>query len=137
MKHLKTLLPLFFVLLVTACNTKPIISKETLQGTWTCFDFTIMGEGITPTMEAQSKEVALMNSYVFSGDTLTIENQFFSIATTYRISEDAKKIEYTPIGYKNMSPGTFHIHEFTGEVLIIQEIQHGVTTTNFLQKKME
>ncbi|HPH16967.1 MAG TPA: hypothetical protein PK029_07335, partial [Bacteroidales bacterium] len=94
-------------------------------------------EGISPQMEAQSKEVALMNSYTFTGDTLTIGNEFFSIGTTFTISSDAKEIMYKAIGYKDVPPGTFVVHDFTGEVLIIQEIQNGITATNFLQKKKE
>ncbi|HPM12689.1 MAG TPA: hypothetical protein PK734_04275 [Bacteroidales bacterium] len=137
MKHFFTLIIAVFIVVLQGCNSKPKVTNESLQGTWTCFEYTISGEGISPQMEAQSKEVALMNSYTFTGDTLTIGNEFFSIGTTFTISSDAKEIMYKAIGYKDVPPGTFVVHDFTGEVLIIQEIQNGITATNFLQKKKE
>lgn len=134
MNYLRFFIVVAIATIMCACSSKPILNQQSLQGTWSCFEYSLTGEGINPTMEAQSKQVALQTAYIFSGDTLTMYNEFFSLVSTYTISADAKEIVCSVIGYQNIQPRIFTIHDFTGEVLILQESQQGIVATNFLQK---
>ncbi|HON51858.1 MAG TPA: hypothetical protein P5243_03215 [Bacteroidales bacterium] len=132
-----SLFTITFIIGLFACNSKQPINNENIQGTWTCFDYTISGEGINQTMETQSKQIALQTTYKFIHDTLIMKNDYFILPSTYSISADGKQMICSVIGYTNIQPRIFSIQDFTGDVLVLEEAQQGITTKTFLQRNKD
>lgn len=122
------------IILFFACNSTPELSKEAIQGTWTCFDYTMKGANVDSTLAQATKDLTMKTLHTFSGDTLIIKNDYFTLGFACDFKFDKKEIICTPIGFNDILSRTYTVIDFTGEALVLQEKIQGITSTMYLKK---
>lgn len=123
--------------IITSCNSKTELSKAALQGTWTCVDYKMEGGTADNKLREVTREMSMKTQYVFAGDTLIMKNDYFTLGFSCNFKFDEKQIICTPIGFNDVTPRTYAIQEYTGDVLVLVEKNEDIVSTMFLQRPKE
>lgn len=135
---MKKLLFLSYILfLFVGCNNKDELTKENLQGTWKCFNFTMEGENIDNSIIEMTKQYTLQTIHTFKGDTLLMDNSMLPLAFYCTFNFPQKQITCSPIGFRDVQARTYTVIDFTGNELVLQEKVQGITATTYLKKDKE
>jgi hypothetical protein len=117
-----------------ACNTKPELTKEAIQGDWTCFEYTMEGDKVDPGLRDATVKMIKETPHKFIGDTLILKTSQFTLGFSCVFQFNDKKIICTPIGFNDVSKTTYSVIDYSGDVLVLQESNPGIVSTTYLKR---
>ena len=126
-----------FSIVFSSCSNKPEFSKDYVQGSWECYDYTMNDVEMNESDVAQIRETMRTSTFLFEDSILYIQNPYLKLAFTCQFNTHEKTIVYTQLQNEQVAPSFFTVEDFTPNTMVLVQSYPGSEARTFLQRAMK